>query len=230
MTEDDPVRRAAQYRVDREAAQDAAEAAADAHAPQQADEPHEDGPARPRLPLENRGQWVDELVRQAMARGEFDDLPLAGKPIPGLGARYDPDWWLKNLVERERITGILPPAQLRADDAGLRDELDRLFSEESVRETLAEFNARVVDARRQLLGGPPVVTPLRDVEEEVSLWRARRAARSAASSAGPTAPRTSRDGSPRDRSPGAGDGSGATGTRRWWRRRRGGPADGTEAT
>lgn len=223
MTEDDPVRRAAQYRVDRETAREAAEATAE--------EPADgDGPARPRLPLENRGQWVDELVRQAMARGEFDDLPLAGKPIPGLGARYDPDWWLKNLVEREQITGILPPAQLRADDARLRDELDRQFSEESVREVLAEFNARVVDARRQLLGGPPVVTPLRDVEEEVSLWRERRAARSAASSSGPTAPRTSRDGSPRDRSPRAADGSGATGARRWWRRRRGGPAGGTEAT
>ncbi|MFF2622521.1 DnaJ family domain-containing protein [Oerskovia jenensis] len=225
MTEDDPVRRAAQYRVDREAAQDAADAAS-----AEADDDGAQPSGGPRLPLENRGQWVDELVRQAMARGEFDDLPLAGKPIPGLGARYDPDWWLKNLVERERITGILPPAQLRADDAGLRDELDRLFSEESVREALAEFNARVVDARRQLLGGPPVVTPLRDVEEEVSLWRERRAARSAASSAGPTAPRTSQDGSPRDRSRRAGDGSGATGTRRWWRRRRGGPADGTEAT
>ncbi|MFE4464116.1 DUF1992 domain-containing protein [Oerskovia sp. NPDC056781] len=227
MTEDDPVRRAAQYRVDREAAREAAEAA-EAAAGEGAAEG--DGPARPRLPLENRGQWVDELVRQAMARGEFDDLPLAGKPIPGLGARHDPDWWLKNLVEREQITGILPPAQLRADDARLRDELDRQFSEESVREVLAEFNARVVDARRQLLGGPPVVTPLRDVEEEVSLWRERRVARTAASSSSPTAPRPSRDDSPRDRSPRAGDGSGATGARRWWRRRRGGPADGTEAT
>lgn len=223
MTEDDPVRRAAQYRVDRETAREAAEAATE----EPVDEgPDGDGPARPRLPLENRGQWVDELVRQAMARGEFDDLPLAGKPIPGLGARYDPDWWLKNLVEREQITGILPPAQLRADDARLRDELDRQFSEEAVREVLVEFNARVVDARRQLLGGPPVVTPLRDVEEEVSLWRERRAA----ASSGPTAPRPSRDDSPRDRSPRAGDGSGVTGARRWWRRRRGGPADGTEAT
>ena len=28
------------------------------------------------------------LVRQAMARGEFDNLPLTGKPIPGLGGRH----------------------------------------------------------------------------------------------------------------------------------------------
>lgn len=214
MTDDDPVRRAAQYRVDRETAHDAG-SSPEAGDTGETGETADEG-ARPRLPLENRGQWVDELVRQAMARGEFDDLPLAGKPIPGLGARHDPDWWLKSLVEREQITGILPAAQLRADDARLHEQLDRQLSEESVREVLTEFNARVVDARRQLLGGPPVVTPLRDVEAEVVAWRERRAARGTAS--GSTAPRPSRDASPR-----AGAGSGEQAGRRWWRRRRGDP-------
>jgi hypothetical protein len=46
-----------------------------------------------------------------------------------------------------------------------------------VRDILADFNRRVIDARRQLQGGPPVVTRTRDVEEEVSRWRERRAAR-----------------------------------------------------
>ena len=45
-----------------------------------------------------------------MERGEFDDLPGAGKPIQDLGAEHDPDWWVKKLVERERITGVLPAA------------------------------------------------------------------------------------------------------------------------
>ena len=35
---------------------------------------------------------ADYLVRDAMARGQFDNLKYAGKPIPGLGERYDPDW------------------------------------------------------------------------------------------------------------------------------------------
>ena len=47
-------------------------------------------------------------------------------------------------------------------------------SEARVREAVTELNARIVEARRQLLGGPPVVTPLRDVEAEVAAWRARR--------------------------------------------------------
>ena len=36
-----------------------------------------------------------------MARGEFDDLPGAGKPIPNLND--DPLWWVKKFVERERL-------------------------------------------------------------------------------------------------------------------------------
>ena len=38
--------------------------------------------------------------------------------------------------------------------------------ESDVREYVDDFNRRVIDARRQLQGGPPVVTPTRDVEAE----------------------------------------------------------------
>jgi hypothetical protein len=44
----------------------------------------------------------DRLIREAMERGEFDDLPGAGKPIPGRGEPYAPNWWVKSFVERER--------------------------------------------------------------------------------------------------------------------------------
>jgi hypothetical protein len=40
-----------------------------------------------------------------------------------------------------------------------------------------DFNARVVEAQRQLQGGPPVITPLRDVDHEITAWSERRAAR-----------------------------------------------------
>ena len=162
MPEHDPVRDAALYRVERDAARD-----------READPSAE--PEQPPGRMENRHLWVDVVIDQAIARGEFDDLPLAGKPIPGIGAGHDPDWWLKALIEREQITGVLPEAiQLRKDDAVLQERLDRLHDERDVRAALAEFNARIVSARRQLLGGPPVVTPLRDVESEVRRWHARR--------------------------------------------------------
>jgi hypothetical protein len=126
-----------------------------------------------RARMREQARWVDLQVQKAIERGEFDDLPGKGKPLPPLDD--DPDWWLKKLIERERITGVLPEAlQLRKDDAGLDHELDRQSSERVVRELVETFNRRVVNARRQLQGGPPVITPTRDVEAEFAAWRARR--------------------------------------------------------
>lgn len=160
----DPARRAARYRTDR--------MVADQTGPPVDGPP--DGPPRAVGRMEQRAGWVDRLVDQAIARGEFDDLPLAGKPLPDL-SRHDPDWWLKAYVAREHVSGVLPEAlQLRVDVERLPERLDALRSEQRVREVLAELNARIVEARRQLLGGPPVVTPLRDVEAEVTAWRRRR--------------------------------------------------------
>lgn len=41
-----------------------------------------------------------------MEAGEFDDLPGSGKPIPDLDRPYDPEWWAKKLIERERLRDI----------------------------------------------------------------------------------------------------------------------------
>lgn len=125
--------------------------------------------------MDQQTRWVDLQIRQAIERGEFDNLPGAGKPLGDLGSPHDRDWWLKKLIEREQITGVLPEAlQLRKDDAQLEAALDRETTETRVRELLEHFNRRVVEARRQLQGGPPVVTPTRDVETEVAAWRERR--------------------------------------------------------
>lgn len=125
--------------------------------------------------MQHQALWVDRQIQDAMDRGEFDDLPLAGKPIPGVEAPPEPDWWLKRMLEREQVTGVLPPALgLRREDAELDSVLDGLTTEDAVRHHLHDFNARVVEARRQLLGGPPVITATRDVEHEVDAWHERR--------------------------------------------------------
>lgn len=124
---------------------------------------------------------AEYLIRDAMAQGKFDNLKYAGKPIPGLGEAYDPDWWVKGLIQRENISGIGPQAiLLRKEDAELDGRLDAQFTEEQVRDILTDFNARVVDARRQLQGGPPVITKTRNVDGEVARWNERRASRAAA--------------------------------------------------
>ena len=124
---------------------------------------------------------ADYLIRDAMAHGKFDNLKYSGKPIPGLGEGYDPDWWVKGLIEREHLSGLGPAAiLLRTVDAELDARLDAQFTEKQVRDMVEDFNARVIDARRQLQGGPPVVTNTRDADAEVQRWRERRAAAAAA--------------------------------------------------
>ncbi|WP_290801404.1 DUF1992 domain-containing protein [Herbiconiux sp.] len=134
--------------------------------------------------MDQRAQFVEIQIQQAMRRGDFDDLPGAGKPLTGLGGTYDPDWWIRRKIERERLTGLGPPAlTLRTEHAELEQQLDALPTEHAVRERLTDFNRRVVEARRQLQGGPPVVTPTRDIDTEVEAWRARRDSRQAAARA-----------------------------------------------
>jgi hypothetical protein len=124
---------------------------------------------------------VEYLIRDAMAQGKFDNLKYAGKPIPGLGEGYDPDWWVKGLIQRENITGMGPKAiLLRTEDAELDARLDSKYSEKQVRDIVEDFNSRVIDARRQLQGGPPVVTKTRDADAEVQRWQERRSAAAAA--------------------------------------------------
>jgi Domain of unknown function (DUF1992) len=124
--------------------------------------------------MQRQQEWVDQQLRIAMERGDFDNLPGAGKPIKDLGSQHDPDWWVKRLIEREKITGVLPPAlQLRKDDAELDAKLDRHTAESEVRRELEDFNARVMKARYTPVDGPPLVTMPRDVEAEVGRWRER---------------------------------------------------------
>lgn len=142
--------------------------------------------------------WVDQQIQQAIARGDFDDLPGAGKPIEGLGTEHDPDWWLRKLVEREHLVVLPPSIQLRKDDAALDDLLDEQTTESGVRQVVEEFNARVLRARYQIPVGPPLITQPRDVERAIAEWRVRRTARIAATPPPEPAPRK----------------------RPWWRRRR----------
>ena len=151
--------------------------------------------------IRHQATWVEEQIRVAMERGDFDDLPGAGKPIEDLGVEHDPDWWLKKLVERERIVVLPPSVELRKEDAELDARLDRINYEDGVREALTDFNERVIRARYSLAPGPPLVTMPRDVEETVAAWAERRQARRDALRAARAAEEAQRP-------------------RRWWQRRR----------
>jgi hypothetical protein len=47
---------------------------------------------------------ADNRIRQAMEEGEFDNLPGLGKPIPDIDEPYDPMWWVKKWMKREKLS------------------------------------------------------------------------------------------------------------------------------
>src|SRR3954454_15788857 len=95
---------------------------------------------------------VDRKVREAQERGEFDDLPGSGKPLPGIDGNYDEEWWLKDLVRREHITGAVPASLLlRKEAEELAATVATKRTETAVRRTVEDINERIRRARRSHL-------------------------------------------------------------------------------
>jgi len=141
-----------------------------------ADAPRPDGKDAAAARIAQQHTWVDLQVQQAIERGDFDDLPGAGKPIE-LDDTHDPNWWVKKLIERENVAIVPVSVALRREDAELDDRLDRLNTEADVRRELKDFNERVIAARYRLPEGPPLITMPREVDDTVAAWAERRAAR-----------------------------------------------------
>ena len=81
-------------------------------------------------PSKSWDSWIEELIGRARAEGAFDNLEGKGKPISGLDAPYDPDWWAKKLLEREKLS-VLPLAlEIRAKVERALDEIWRLQRED----------------------------------------------------------------------------------------------------
>jgi hypothetical protein len=124
--------------------------------------------------VERYESWVERQIREAQERGAFDNLPGAGKPIPGLN-REDPNWWVKGLLEREQLRPPLPPAlALRREVQDLPDTLRDCHSETAVRELVDDLNQRILELRRRPPDGPPVLVRTVDADEAVAAWRAAR--------------------------------------------------------
>ncbi|WP_224387729.1 DUF1992 domain-containing protein [Pseudonocardia sp. ICBG1293] len=156
---------------------------------------------------------VDRTIREAVERGDFDDLPGKGKPLPGAGriGPVDENWWIRGYLEREGVPGdaMLPPSiQLRKELDRIDETVTRFVDERRVREHVEEVNSRVVDHMRHPMG-PRVPIRRLDVEEVVARWHAARERRRAAAGAatGPAAAR-----------PTGGTGHGRRSRRDWWAR------------
>jgi hypothetical protein len=157
---------------------------------------------------------VEAQLRAAVERGEFDNLPGSGRPLPGRDLPYDEQWWIKSFLERESIPTdvFLPtPLLLRKRVEQLPAEVRDLPTEAAVRAYAGELNRQIVAWLRTPTGPRVVVRPV-NVDAVVQRWRADRRDRVTPPAAGQPPPRTT----------GAGDPTGPPGKWRWrwpWRRR-----------
>ncbi len=118
--------------------------------------------------------WIEELIRQARAEGAFEDLEGKGKPIPGLDAPYDPDWWVKKLLQREKVSFLPPALEVRAKVGRALQEIWQVRSEGEVRQRVTTINAEITRANRMVTEGPPTTLAPLEVDAVLAEWRRRR--------------------------------------------------------
>jgi hypothetical protein len=118
--------------------------------------------------------WVERQIREATERGEFDNLPGAGRPIEDLDKPHDELWWVKGKLRRENFAYLPPTIALRkaAEEALLA--ASRAGSEAEVRRIVADINAKIVEGNRKAASGPPLNLMPFDVEAVVRSWHERR--------------------------------------------------------
>lgn len=133
--------------------------------------------------------WVDKQIREAADRGELDNLPGTGKPLPGIDRRQDEHWWLRDYLTREGLSGdeLLPtPLRLRKEIEKLPDTVRLLPTEQDVRDAVKELNLRIVEWLRAPSGPAVRIGPV-DADDVVRQWRANRPTRQAPSAQPPVA-------------------------------------------
>jgi hypothetical protein len=133
--------------------------------------------------------WVERQIQEAVDRGEFDNLPGTGKPLPGAGggSGIDEDWWLRGYLAREGVSSdaLRPESLLLRKQIELLPETVRsLDTEEEVRAVVARVNGKVMEFWRSS-AGPQVPVRLANADAVVEQWQA---AQSAPPPAPPVAP------------------------------------------
>ncbi|MFE3453505.1 DUF1992 domain-containing protein [Nonomuraea sp. NPDC059194] len=115
---------------------------------------------------------IDRQIREAQERGEFDDLPGAGKPLPNRNELTDELWWVKRKLADESLTMPLPPSlALRKEAETALAKARAAATEDEVRSILEEINGKIVEGNRKAMSGPPLNLMPYDIEEFLDGWR-----------------------------------------------------------
>ncbi|MFD2474379.1 DnaJ family domain-containing protein [Amycolatopsis silviterrae] len=123
------------------------------------------------------GTWVDRQIAAAESRGDFEDLPGAGKPLPPpTGRDAATDWAIRRAREGDLdVAAFLPPSlALPREIQDLPGKLAKVQSERKVREIVEDLNDRIRKAHALPQEGPVLRARPLDVDETVASWRAGR--------------------------------------------------------
>ena len=119
--------------------------------------------------------WVDHQISQSIARGEFEHLAGAGKPLRGLEREETAYDWAVAKARREGVdtAAMLPPGlALRRERDQLPARAAQLRSEAQVRDLAEDYNARVAAFwRRPQESRWAAVPGMADVDALVAGWR-----------------------------------------------------------
>ena len=117
--------------------------------------------------------FAERRIREAMQAGEFDNLPGAGQPIPGIDDPPDPDWWIKQKLRKEELSIVPPILEARRALERTLAELPAIKTEAEVRRRLERVNEQIREAISSPQPGPAIVVLPVDVDEVVDQWRQR---------------------------------------------------------
>jgi hypothetical protein len=115
--------------------------------------------------------WVEQQIREARARGEFDDLPGHGKPLPDLDRPRDELWWVRKKLQREKVSYSPPAISLRREVDDALEQIATASTETEVRTVVASINDRIRYVNSHTISGPPTSIGVLDVEDVVRKWR-----------------------------------------------------------
>lgn len=135
-----------------------------------------ESPGRPRRNPVTYERWAERQVREAIERGDFDDLPGLGAPIPDLEGPHDELWWVREKLRREELSYLPPTLAMRKEVEDALERARRAGSERQVREIVGAVNERIRTANRTWLPGPPHNLVPYDVEAMVAAWERARPA------------------------------------------------------
>lgn len=113
---------------------------------------------------------ADRRIREAEERGEFDDLPGKGKPIPGLDGSRDENWWVKKWIEREGLSILPEGLELRKEIEGRLERVWKLLSIEAVRREVEAINDKIKRSNRSPAIGPSPNLKLLNAEKILKDW------------------------------------------------------------